>query len=121
MRKLHCLLMGTLLLIGEGLLAQTKQVTGKVIDPSGTPVPAATIKIKGSKTGTSAGFDGTFTLHVNDNAVLIISGIGYETKEVKVGNASTLSVQLVTDAKSLSEIVVTGVGVATSKKKLGIS
>jgi TonB-dependent starch-binding outer membrane protein SusC len=121
MRKLHCLLMGTLLLICEGLFAQTRQVTGKVVDPSGTPVPAATIKIKGSKTGTSAGFDGTFTLHVNDNAVLIISGIGYETKEVKVGAASTLSVQLVTDAKSLSEIVVTGVGVATSKKKLGIS
>ena len=121
MRKLHCLLMGILLLISEGLFAQTKQITGKVTDPSGSPVPAATIKIKGSKGGTSAGFDGTFTLHVNEGTTLIISGVGYETKEVKVGNSPTLAIQLTTDAKSLSEIVVTGVGVATSKKKLGIS
>jgi len=54
------------------------------------------------------------------NAILIISGIGYETKEVKVTSA-TLTIQLNSDSRSLSEVVVTGVGVATSKKKLGIS
>src|SRR5882757_9364868 len=121
MRKLHCLLMGMLLLITIGAFAQTKQITGKVTDASGVPIPAATIKIKGSKSGTSADFEGSFRLNVQENTTLIISGIGYESKEVKVGPSGTVSVQLSTDSKSLSEVVVTGVGVATSKKKLGIA
>jgi TonB-dependent starch-binding outer membrane protein SusC len=121
MRKNRHLLTGILLLVTIGLHAQIKQITGKVTDATGNPVPAATIKIKGSKTGTSAEFDGTFKLKVAENTTLVISGIGYESKEVKVGSTATLTIQLNTDSKSLSEVVVTGVGVATSKKKLGIS
>lgn len=122
MRKLHCLLVGILLLIGEGLLAQTTEVSGKITDLTGTPIPNATIRIKSSKsaTGTSADAQGSFTIKVKPNSELIISAIGYETKEVKA-TGSTLAVVLNTDSKSLSEVVVTGVGVATSKRKLGIA
>jgi len=112
---------GILLLVSTGLIAQTRQVTGKVLDASGTPIPAATIKIKGTKMGTSADFEGAFKLDVQDGNILIITGVGYEPKEVKIGGSSSLSVQLNTDSKSLSEVVVTGIGVATSKKKLGIA
>jgi TonB-dependent starch-binding outer membrane protein SusC len=121
MRKNRHFLTGILLLVTIGLHAQIHQITGKVTDATGTPVPAATIKIKGSKAGTSADFQGVFTVNVVPNAELIISGIGYETKEVKIGNSTTLTIQLNSDSKSLSEVVVTGTGVATSKKKLGIS
>src|ERR1700761_3590576 len=124
MRKLHCLLVGVLLLIGEGLLAQTiMEVSGKITDPTGGPIPNATIRIKSVKSGagTSADAQGAFTLKVKPGAELIISAIGFETREVKVGNGSALVVTLNADNKSLSEVVVTGVGVATSKKKLGIS
>jgi len=121
MRKLHCLLLGIILLIGEGLFAQNVEVTGKVTDPTGSPIPNATIKIKGIKAGTSADLNGAFKIKAPGNAVLIISGIGYENKEVKIGGVTSLSIQLNTDSKSLSEVVVTGVGVATNKKKLGIS
>jgi len=114
-------MMGILLLISSGLLAQKRQITGKVLDPSGSPIPAATIKIKGTGQGTSAGFDGAFKLDVLDANVLIITGIGYESKEVKVGNATNLSVQLNTDSRSLSEVVVTGVGTATTKRTLGFA
>jgi len=121
MRNLHQLMTGILLLVTTGLFAQKRQITGKVTDASGAPVPAATIKIKGTKIGTSADFEGAFKLDISDVNTLIISGIGYETKEVKVGNATSLIIQLNTDSKSLSEVVVTGAGTATSKRKLGIA
>src|SRR5580698_3706398 len=123
MRKLHCLLVGVLLLIGEGLLAQTTEVTGKITDPTGAPIPNATIRIKSAKgsAGTSADGQGAFTVKVKPGTELIISAIGFETKEIKVGSGSTLMVSLNNDSKSLSEVVVTGTGVATSKRKLGIA
>ena len=123
MRKLHCLLVGVLLLIGEGLLAQTTEVTGKITDPTGAPIPNATIRIKSAKgmAGTSADAQGAFTIKVKPGAELIISAVGFEAKEVKVGASPTIMVQMNNDSKSLSEVVVTGVGVATSKRKLGIA
>ena len=121
MRKNRHFLTGILLLVTIGLHAQVKQITGKVTDATGLPIPAASIRLKGNKAGTSADFDGVFKINASEKETLIISGIGFETKEVRVGSSVTLNIQLNTDSKSLSEVVVTGVGVATSKKKLGIS
>lgn len=101
------------------LLAQTKTVTGKVVDDKGASIAGATILEKGTRNGVSAGSDGAFTIKVKAGATLVISAIGFEDKVVSAANAGT--VQLSTDTKSLSEVVVTGTGVATSKKKLGIS
>jgi TonB-linked SusC/RagA family outer membrane protein len=120
MRKNRHFMTGILLLVTIGLHAQITQITGKVADATGAPIPAVTIRVKGSKGGTSADLQGVFSLKVQLNSILIISGIGYETKEVKVTGAP-LTVTLTTDSKSLSEVVVTGTGVATSKRKLGIS
>ena len=122
MRKLHCLLVGALMLISGGLFAQTTVVSGKITDPTGTAIPNATIRIKSnrSSSGTSADAQGAFTLKTPPNATLIISAIGYENKEIKATEGA-LTIVLNTDSRSLSEVVVTGVGVATSKKKLGIA
>ncbi|HMI61689.1 MAG TPA: SusC/RagA family TonB-linked outer membrane protein [Puia sp.] len=123
MRKFNCLLMGILLLITETLHAQTTEISGKITDITGSSIPNATIRIKSSRAsaGTSADGDGNFKLHIAPGAVLLISGIGFETKEVKVGSSTVLNIQLNSDSKSLSEVVVTGVGVATSKKKIGLA
>src|SRR5579872_5094091 len=122
MRKIHHLVAGILLLVTTGLHAQIQQpITGKITDITGAPIPAATIKIRGTNTGTSADFSGSFSLNAPSNAILIISGVGYESKEVKVEGRSAIAVQLSSDSKSLSEVVVTGVGTATSKKRLGIA
>ncbi|MES2328354.1 MAG: SusC/RagA family TonB-linked outer membrane protein [Bacteroidota bacterium] len=100
--------------------AQTSTITGKVMDDKGSPVPGATVIEKGTKNGTSAGNDGAFSIKVKSGATLIISALGFENKTI-VASSSNLMVQLLTDVKSLSEVVVTGVGAATSKKKLGIA
>jgi TonB-dependent starch-binding outer membrane protein SusC len=121
MRKHRQFLTGILLLVCIGLHAQVLQISGKITDATGTPIPSATIKIKGSKGGTSADMNGAFSIKVSAGTEIIISGIGFESKEVKVGSTAPLTIQLNNDARSLSEVVVTGTGVATSKKKLGIS
>jgi len=123
MRKLHCLLVGILLLIGEGLLAQTSEISGKITDPTGSPIPNATIRVKSAKGGggTSADGAGAFTIKAPAGATLVISAIGYESKEIKVGSSTSFNVTLNTDTRSLSEVVVTGVGTATSKRTLGFA
>jgi len=121
MRKLRHLTMSLLLLIALGSHAQTKPITGKILDAAGLPIPNATIKIKGAKVGTSAAADGTFKLNAKEGATLIVSAVGYETREIGTGSQSTVSIQLSQDTKSLSEVVVTGIGTATSKKKVAIT
>jgi len=120
MRKLLLLLGAMLFVFTNSLLAQN-QVTGKVTDANGSPLNGATIRVKNSKVGTSANADGTFKINAPSNATLVISEVNYETKEVAVNGASNLNVQLTLDVKSLSEVVVTGTGAATTKKKLAIA
>src|SRR5688572_28764086 len=112
------------LLITTGMLftaySQTKPVTGKVTDATGAPLPGISITIKGTSSGTTTTEEGTFKLTVPENAVLVISGVGYEPTEMSVRNRTAFDVQLNTEIKALSEIVVTGTGVATEKRKLSI-
>ena len=121
MRKFKVLMVCILLLTTLGVFSQTKEVTGKVTDATGSPIPGATIRVKGSKGGTSAGADGSFKLVATEKATLEITAVGYESKEIKPGNLSGLNIQLNQDTKALNEVVVTGVGTATSKRKLGIA
>ncbi len=121
MRKLLCLLAGIVLLVNSTLFAQQREVTGKVTDANGAPINGASIRVKNSRTGTSAGADGSFKINADANATLIITAVGYEDKSVSVGSATTVAVTLTTDTRAMSEVVVTGTGTATSKRKLGIS
>jgi len=95
--------------------AQEKTVTGKITDAKdGSPVPGATVMVKGSKTGTQTKVDGTFTIKVpNAESVLVISNVGFTGQEVAASKAATIS--LVQAAGTLNDIVVIGYG--TSRKK----
>ena len=79
---------------------QAKKVSGIVQDAMG-PVIGASIKVKGTNTGVATDFDGKFTLSVNPGSTLIVSYIGYITKEVKVGNQTSLKIFLEEDKKLL--------------------
>lgn len=107
MRKLVMLLLGVLLLCGQ-LLAQTRVITGKVLDSKGNPVPNATILIKGSQTGTSSGQDGSYSLTVPSNArTLVVSSVGYNPMDVSISGA-TVNVVLSDVASQIDEVVITG-------------
>lgn len=120
MRKLLCCLAGSLLSIA--LSAQTVEVSGKIVDSSGAPIPNTTILLKGQSKGTAADFDGNFHLNVTSGTTLVINSVGFERREVKITGATAgLRITLMPLATALAEVVITGTGVATSKKKLGIS
>jgi hypothetical protein len=89
--------------------AQSSTVTGKVVDDKGSPVNGASVVEKGTRNGTSAGVDGSFSIKVKTGASLVISALGFENKTM-AASSSNLQVQLTTDVKALSEVVVTGSG-----------
>ena len=121
MRKLFLLFAGILACYYYSF-AQSNTFSGKVTDPNGNPLFNVSIRIKGTSVGTVSNADGTFSLKSNSpKATLEISSIGYLTRTITASSDQPLSISLEIDSHSLSEVVVTGVGVATSKKKLGIS
>lgn len=91
-------------------------VSGTVTDINGTPLPGANVLEKGTNNGITTDFDGNYSLQVSDNeAVLIVSYIGFATKEVSVNGQNTINVTLEESAAGLDEVVVVGYG--TQKKK----
>lgn len=94
---------------------QNINITGKILDERNNPLPGASITVKGSLKGTLAGQDGEFSLQdIDDNAVLIVSYVGFKTQEVQVSSRTTLDVILLEEKNDLSELVVVGYG---SRKK----
>ncbi|HEY0272250.1 MAG TPA: TonB-dependent receptor plug domain-containing protein, partial [Chitinophaga sp.] len=117
MRKILLLLSGMLLVFAAALYAQVRPVNGKILDENGSPVPFASVKIRGTNTGTFADAKGLFTISVKEGAVLTISGIGYIPQHITVSGGE-MTVMLKTDVQSLNEVVVTGLGEATSRKRV---
>ncbi|WP_207509628.1 SusC/RagA family TonB-linked outer membrane protein [Telluribacter humicola] len=111
-----------MLLVLSSVLAQAQErrVTGKITTSDNQGLPGANVQVKGTTVGTVTDADGQFTVAVRGNdAVLVISSIGYVKKEVPVGNQSTISVSLDDDVKSLSEVVVTGYGTQSKRDITG--
>ena len=93
----------------------SKKITGTVVDAQG-PVIGASVVEKGTTNGTVTDFDGNFSLSVKTGATIVVSFIGYETQEIKVGNQDNIQVTMKDDNAVLEEVVVVGYGV--QKKKL---
>ncbi|WP_133993587.1 SusC/RagA family TonB-linked outer membrane protein [Dinghuibacter silviterrae] len=96
-------------------------ITGKVTGPDGSPIPGATVKVKGKSKGTVTIEDGTFQLRGLDKATLVISALGYGTQEVEATNGGVVSLTLAKNTKSLEEVVVTAIGVKKEKRELTFS
>lgn len=107
MRKLSLLLLG-FVLIATAASAQ-RTVSGKVTDNDASPVPNATVLVKGTKVGTVTKADGTFSLIVPANATtLVISSVDMLEQEITIGSQTVINVSLKVDTESMKEVVVTG-------------
>lgn len=94
------------------LTAAAQQFTAKgiVVDSNGEPVIGASVVLKGNNSiGTITDIDGNFELSVPNNAVLVVSFVGMQTKEVKA-TQSLMKIDLVDDSQQLEEVVVVGYG-----------
>ncbi len=117
--KFNVFLTLLLALVVQITFAQEKVITGVVTEEgTGEPIPGANIVIKGTNTGTATDFDGKFTLKAKEGDVLVISVVGYQPVEIKVGASNTINVTL-KEGDQLEEIVVTAQGIKKEKKALG--
>jgi TonB-linked SusC/RagA family outer membrane protein len=97
-----------------GVQVSANKITGKVVDEKNLPLPGATVTIKGTNTRTVTDGNGTFIIDAPDNAVLVVSYIGYADKEVTVKGTDPITIALELSGKNLNEVVVVGYG--TQKK-----
>ncbi|HEX2682298.1 MAG TPA: TonB-dependent receptor [Ferruginibacter sp.] len=110
MRK-NCLLFFFFSVITLMAQAQSRKITGTVADENAQPLQRATVTVKGSSASTSTNASGQFSLEIPASVnVLVISFVGMESQEVKIGSKSNYSINLKSAVTSLSDVVVVGYG-----------
>lgn len=101
--------------------AQKRPIQGQVLDSkTNEPLIGATVYIKETTVGTTTDVEGNFTLQVDDeNAIIAVSFIGYESREERVGNRSTINFVLQPSEAELEEVVVVGYGMQKKESVIG--
>lgn len=111
------LLLGTLLSYAQ----QKRTVTGTITDEKNAPLAGASVQEKGTQNAVVTDANGSFSITVQPNAVLVVSTVGYTTTEMPVGDKNTFTISLKPSSKELGEVVVTALGVSKQKRQLGYS
>ncbi len=98
----------------SGMAQSAEEVTGMVSDASGKPLPGITVTERGTKNSVMTGESGAFKIKTKNGAILLITGVGFESQEVRVNVTEVIKVVLKQEAKALTDVVVVGYG--TQKK-----
>lgn len=111
-----------IVLVKENEAVNDIRVEGKVTDKNtGQPIPGASIQIKGSKAGTSTDASGNYSINVPNDAVLIVTSVGYQRVEVAVNGQTTINISLQPEITGLSNVVITALGIKRQERELGYS
>jgi TonB-linked SusC/RagA family outer membrane protein len=102
-------------LLSTALLAQTKKISGTILNESEKPVLGVSVTIKGTKMGVQSNAQGVYTIEAAKGNILVFSMIGYSTREVPVTDKVTIDLSLLPTVSELEDVVVTGYG--TQKRK----
>lgn len=100
--------------------AQTN-LKGKVTDSDNVPVQAASVRLKGTSIVTKTDVNGNFNITYSGTSDLIVSAVGFLTREVAVNNQTSISIKLSEDTNKLEEVVVTAIGIKREKRLLTYS
>jgi TonB-dependent SusC/RagA subfamily outer membrane receptor len=100
-------------LVGEGT------ISGVITDESGLPLPGATIVVQGTTNGTTADFDGFYSLNAPKGSTLIISYLGYASQAITIQKLGIINTVLQEDSAALEEVVVTAMGIQKKSAALG--
>ncbi|MBL7744577.1 MAG: TonB-dependent receptor plug domain-containing protein, partial [Chitinophagaceae bacterium] len=120
--KLKCLrlcLLAVLSFVASVAFAQSKKVSGKILNDEAKPIPGVSVTIKGKQTGTQTNVDGEYSIDAAEGDVLVFSATGFTTLEVKVGTNQTIDLSLETKVSELDAVVVTGYGTQKRKEVTG--
>ncbi|HYC39945.1 MAG TPA: SusC/RagA family TonB-linked outer membrane protein [Chitinophagaceae bacterium] len=120
MRKLTLLLTAVVFFALQALAQRT--VTGKVTDEKGNPLANVSVLVRGTTVGTITRSDGTYTLTVPANArALVFSAVDMSPVEIAIGESAEVNATLKAEDRTMSEVVVTALGIRKDKKTLGYS
>ncbi len=101
---------------------QQNQISGKVTDETGNPLPGVNITVEGTTIGVLSNADGRYTINVsNDNVVLVFSFIGFQNQKLPASGKTTIDAVLTASTELLDEVVVTALGIKREKKALTYS
>lgn len=119
MRKKLLLLMAIASFVIISAQAQNRTITGRVTDADGSPIPNASVIIKGTSSGTTTNTDGMFTLSVPARArILVFSAVTRSPLEIAIGDNTEVNATLQTLEFEMQEVVVVGYGQQTQKVKI---
>lgn len=108
-------------LMTTALFAQKRSIEGIVKSAQGESLPGATVVIKGSTQGSTTDINGRFMLQAQSGDVLVISFVGYESKELVLGSETSVSITLNELASELEGVVITALGIEKEKSTIGYS
>lgn len=94
-------------------------VTGKITDENGDGLAGVSIIEKGTSNGVTTDREGNYQISVRENAVLVISSVGYATQEIRVGIQNVVNVVMKVDSSKLGEVVITALALKREEKSLG--
>lgn len=115
------LLIGISLLLSIYIMAQDNAVTGTVTALDNTPLAGASVLVKGTKVSALTNNAGKFSIKAGKGQVLVVTYVGYAKREITVGDDKSISVKMTLADATLSEVVVTALGIRKEKKSLGYS
>lgn len=118
MRKLLIFLVGMIAFM-QYARSQNVDVSGKVSDDKGNPVPGVSIQELRSRRGTTSDANGEFKLSVKQGTTLVFTGVGFDKQQIVASKSGALAVVLTTTNMALSEVIVTAQGIKREKKALG--
>jgi hypothetical protein len=111
---------------GSGIKKQEEgktfdEITGRITDSKGDPLSGVSITVKGTNKGTATNTRGEFSIDASKGDILVVSYVGYEKKEITIGNSNNIAISLNAADQQLTEVVVTALGIKKEKKALGYS
>ena len=86
------------------------QVSGRIVDEKGNPIPGATIVIVGTTQGVASDMEGHYTIAARPDDVLRVSFIGYKTETADIKGKTKLNIRLNPTAENLDEVTVVAFG-----------
>jgi TonB-linked SusC/RagA family outer membrane protein len=107
------------LLFASPVFAQNITVRGRVTNDAGQVVPNASVTVKGTTIGTTSSAEGNYEITAPSNGTLVISSVGFASKEVPVNGQSTLAIALSTRGAELEQVVVVGYGTQIKRNVTG--
>lgn len=120
MKKILLIIFMLMIALSPEVLAQERQVSGKVTSEDGATLPGVNVILQGTTTGTTTDIDGNYQLSVpSSGGTLTFSFIGYRTAEIEIGNRSVVDVTMDADVRQLTEVVVTALGIERDTRGLG--